>query len=217
MKSKKLASAGEFTILSDRAQAAAAMELYTLFIVKEGSPLLDELNQALHKLFDSLLRPQKLSEMAVGCPTDQAIFLASILSKNRIKSHDDSDYRTASYVAELCCSLCFGFRGIFSHIIRLLAAGHNIFIPYVPNPSLCKLAEPCYDSNQTSAISMEELLGAGFSDVEPLGMDNDLERNETEEEYEDFGSDIEGDEQQQQQQMQLNNEPSRDAIAQVGR
>lgn len=208
-KSKKLTGIGKFKILSEPTQDAAAVELYTLFIHTEGNPACAELNQTLHKFLDSLLRPQKLSEKAIGCPTDQAIFLASILSKGRVKSEDDSDYRTAAYVAGLCCHLCFGFRGIFSHIIRLLSESQDTFTPYVPRIILPKTGRPRNNSSRASAILMDEVLGIGLSGMELFGDDDQLEATDADEELSDFVSDIEGNDQDQDQ-AQLNEEPSGD-------
>jgi hypothetical protein len=113
---------GRFVLKGDLKQAQAALDLYSLIIKTRGHPEKSELMTSAHALFDALLRPKTLSEDKLACPTDQMIFLVSILAGGR--------FRTARTTVNYCSGLQFCFRCIMIHIARLDCIGSDRYVPW---------------------------------------------------------------------------------------
>lgn len=118
----RLQGLGRFKLKGNKRQAEAALALYNLFIETRGKPDIPDLRRLQHNLFDALLRAKGLSEHAVACPTDQMLFLRSIIP--------DGGYHGASTVTNVCCFLTFCFRSILVHISRLLSEQRTEYSPY---------------------------------------------------------------------------------------
>lgn len=124
VKTKKTKDYGSFKLVGNKDQADAALSLYGLFIQSKGDPSMEVLTQAMHRLFDALLRPDSLSEDVIACPTDQMLFLSNLLSDGR--------YRLASAVTSLCSALQFCFRSVLIQIARLQAISCKLYVPIDP-------------------------------------------------------------------------------------
>jgi hypothetical protein len=95
--------------------------LYQLFVTSSGSPDVTQLRVLIHSLADALLRPKDISEHPVSCPTDQMLFIASLVKDG---------YRSATYLFRLCSKLDFCFRSILLHIARLHLNGSEEYVSH---------------------------------------------------------------------------------------
>jgi hypothetical protein len=117
---------GNFRLIGTQEQAEAALELHSLLIKTEGPLELNALHPIQHRLCDALLRTENLSDDPIACPTDQMIFIASLLGRNR--------YRTANSIISICAQLQFCFRSILIHVVRLKADGTDQYSPFSSAP-----------------------------------------------------------------------------------
>lgn len=115
----QLSNLGNFKLRGSEDQGQAALDLYFLFLESKGSPTLECLRNAKHKLFAALLQPPSLSEDVIGCPTDQTLFLTCILPDGR--------YQIAKNITGLCAAAQYCFRSIICHVVRLEADDEDVF------------------------------------------------------------------------------------------
>lgn len=119
---------GQMTLRCEPRQVKAALRLRKLFIKRKGKPNSTELHTYMHRLYNSLLQPKTQAPPdKLSSPAEVAISIAAMRSDNR--------WRTAAYVAQLSCRICFAYRCIWSHSARLIAEQKQTYSPYLPQPS----------------------------------------------------------------------------------
>lgn len=144
----KKSGLGHFRLKGDPQQAQAALNIYHLFIRTKGCPDISDLQRSRHRLLDTLLRPRTVSEDVIGYPTDQMLFLSSLLTGGR--------YRIAGCLASTCAKLQFCFCSILVHVARLSAEHLDDYVPFSVSGSPGS-TEPPESTSESSADAIQGL------------------------------------------------------------
>lgn len=126
-KTNNIKPLGRFTLRGSSEQEDAAAAFYKLLVEPEGASDLTRLRQVKHMLYDTLLRSARSSDKAIACPTDQMLFLASILPDGR--------YCLPTQLMSLGGALHLSFRCIFMHSARLHIENIDLYLPWHKNTS----------------------------------------------------------------------------------
>lgn len=126
-KTQQTQNLGYFTLRGSAKQSEAAIALYNLLVQDEGASDIIRLRQVKHTLYDALLQSAISSDEAIVCPTDQMLFLASILPDGR--------YCLPTQLMGLGTSLTLCFRCIFMHAARLHIQGIDQYLPWNDGPT----------------------------------------------------------------------------------
>jgi hypothetical protein len=106
---------GPFKLRGVKMQFVAAIGLYRLFAEHAGEDIIpeDKLHWAMHNLLVTLLQPQGLGSRMVDCPTDQTLFLWTLLPNGQ--------WRIPVHLQSLLAGFKFGFRCTAIHLARIEA------------------------------------------------------------------------------------------------
>lgn len=99
---------GTFRLKGSQNQLVTARTLYNFILANKGEPDISKLDELMHNFYDTLLRPNGLSEDIVSCPTDQMIFLFAL--------HSKTEFRCASAIRNICSKLQFCFQSTLVQI-----------------------------------------------------------------------------------------------------
>jgi len=106
---------GPFKLRGVETQFEAAIELYRLFAEHSGEDIIpeDKLHWAMHNLLVTLLQPQGLGSRMIDCPTDQTLFLWTLLPNGQ--------WRIPVNLQSLLAGFKFGFQCTAIHLARVEA------------------------------------------------------------------------------------------------
>lgn len=130
---------GWFKVCGHPKQVRAAADLRHHFLETRGSPDLVQLREQMHLAFDSLLRCRDLEEVRMGSPTDQVLFLLSLVGEGHFIS--------SNRLQSLCSALQFCFRCILVQIARLRSVNSTSYLPWV---------HPSYGESHDGVAVMDE-------------------------------------------------------------
>ncbi|KAF8879435.1 hypothetical protein CPB84DRAFT_1638779, partial [Gymnopilus junonius] len=111
----------ELLLKCNSGQHTESLRLHSILRALDGKPNNSHLPQALHRLLKSLLCPETLPDVSIGCPTDVFLFLASL---------SEEGFRPAASVKNLCCKIQFSFRIVYLHIARIVANDIGDYRPF---------------------------------------------------------------------------------------
>ncbi|KAG2337877.1 hypothetical protein BDR05DRAFT_952317 [Suillus weaverae] len=132
-------SLGTFTVAGNAAQFMAAKSLYQYIVTTEtlSSTTLLEL---IHDLVSLLVRHEIKTGGIMECPTDQALFLASIRGQDR--------FRLASPLVEDCVRLAHNFYAVIAQFSRLQGSSVAKFTPFDKASWVEETAKPSHVAKQ---------------------------------------------------------------------
>lgn len=182
-KNEKKQGLGNFVLKGTIQQRDAARALYAWLESKEQHDL-SKLLQLKHRLHDALLRCSMSADDPISCPTDQMLFLSSVLP--------DGNYCIPGELVALVAWLRLCFRCTFAHIGRLSVDGQEHYTPWDIVPSDQMNSNRSSDANSQQSLSLSKVTSSNDdSNTDQPGSDTEPETDPESEPESEFGSESE--------------------------
>lgn len=148
---------GSFRILGHEKQIRAAGALQRLFLESKGQPNLEALRKHMHTAFYYLLAPPFLEEYLISSPTDQVLFLMSLVSHQY--------FIASNALQSLCSGLQYCFRCVVVHVARLKDCNMASYIPWT--------GQSCEVASSESDDTEDEISATGSGVLEGDDIEQD--------------------------------------------